>query len=62
MIISENVIRARCDPGQRWMPTPNDTWRFGLRSITNVSASGNSAVVAAGGHLAQEHLVALAAW
>src|SRR6478736_2225165 len=42
VIISENVTRAKCEPGQRWMPTPNDTWRLGLRSTTKVSASGNS--------------------
>ena len=39
--------RTRCAPGvsptQRWMPTPNDRCRLGLRSITNASASGNAA-------------------
>src|SRR5262249_58124141 len=36
-------MRARLEPTQRWMPSPNAAWRFSLRSITTLSASGNIA-------------------
>ena len=41
-MISPKVMRARCEPGQRWMPAPNDRCRLGKRSITNRSASGKA--------------------
>ena len=43
VIISANSMRARCDPTQRWRPTPKERWRLGFRSSTNRSASGNAA-------------------
>ena len=35
-------MRARLDPAQRWMPTPNATWRLSSRSMTTSSARSNA--------------------
>jgi hypothetical protein len=34
-------MRARLEPMQRWMPRPKAAWRFYLRSMITLSASGN---------------------
>src|SRR3972149_3756555 len=35
------ALRARFDPAQRWMPTPNAMCGFSARSMITLSASGN---------------------
>ena len=54
---TRSSMRARCEPAQRWMPSPNAAWRFTSRSMMTSSALVERAGVAVGGGERQQHPV-----